>query len=196
MTPIKLETTALLESFTPHKELKPKLLKLLQHTKKDNEVLGGNFKPLSKKYSQDKITTDWSQSEDLSRPWTQLLYPFLKNHFNQCAVKLNYQTFKMHNLWFQQYEKGETHGWHIHGSNYTGVYYLELPAKATKTELINQFSQKEKITIDATEGQIVIFPSFIIHRSPRIIEDVRKTIISFNIDFLLIQSSLLEKFSK
>ena len=194
MTPIKLETSSLLEFFKPHKELKPKLLKLLQHTKKDNEVLGGNFKPLSKKYSQDKITTDWSQSEDLSRPWTQLLYPFLKNHFNQCAVKLNYQTFKMHNLWFQQYEKGETHGWHIHGSNYTGVYYLELPAKATKTELINQFSQKEKITIDATEGQIVIFPSFIIHRSPRIIEDVRKTIISFNIDFLLIQPYLLNKF--
>ena len=196
MTPIKLETAALLGSFTPHKELKPKLLKLLQHTKKDNEVLGGNFKSLSKKYSQDKITTDWSQSEDLSRPWTQLLYPFLKNHFNQCAIKLNYQTFKMHNLWFQQYKKGDTHGWHVHGNNYTGVYYLELPEKATKTELINQFSQNEKITIDAIEGQIVIFPSFIIHRAPRIIEDVRKTIISFNIDFLLIQPSLLEKFSK
>ena len=194
MTPIKLETAALLGSFTPHKELKPKLLKLLQHTKKDNEVLGGNFKSLSKKYSQDKITTDWSQSEDLSRPWTQLLYPFLKNHFNQCAIKLNYQTFKMHNLWFQQYKKGDTHGWHLHGNNYTGVYYLELPEEATKTELINQFSHDEKITIDATEGQIIIFPSFIIHRSPRIIKDVRKTIISFNIDFMLIQPSLLEKF--
>ena len=73
---------------------------------------------------------------------------------------------------------------------------MELPEKSTKTELINQFSQNEKITIDAIEGQIVIFPSFIIHRSPRIIEDVRKTIISFNIDFLLVQTSLLEKFSK
>ena len=62
--------------------------------------------------------------------------------------------------------------------------------------IIQEFIIYEKITIDAIEGQIVIFPSFIIHRSPRIIEDVRKTIISFNIDFLLIQSSLLEKFSK
>ena len=79
---IKLETSSLLEFFKPHKELKPKLLKLLEHTKIDNEVLGGNFKPLSKKYSNDKIKTDWSQSEDFSRPWTQVLYPFLKNHFN------------------------------------------------------------------------------------------------------------------
>ena len=193
---IKLETSSLLEFFKPHKELKPKLLKLLQHTKLDNEVLGGSYKPLSQKYSKDKLTTDWSQSENFSRPWAQLLYPFLKDHFNYCAVKLNYQTFKIHNLWFQQYKKGDTHGWHIHGNNYTGVYYLELPEKSTKTELINQFSQNEKITIDAIEGQIVIFPSFIIHRSPRIIEYVRKTIISFNIDFLLVQTSLLEKFSK
>ena len=44
---IKLETSSLLEFFKPHKELKPKLLKLLQHTKLDNEVLGGSYKPLS-----------------------------------------------------------------------------------------------------------------------------------------------------
>ena len=33
------------------------------------------------------------------------------------------------------------------------------------------------------EGDIVIFPSFIIHRSPKITEDVEKIIISFNLDF-------------
>ena len=37
--------------------------------------------------------------------------------------------------------------------------------------------------MDAKEGDIVIFPSFIIHRSPKITEDVEKIIISFNLDF-------------
>tara|TARA_R100001086_G_scaffold229483_1_gene149387 strand:+ start:2310 stop:2897 length:588 start_codon:yes stop_codon:yes gene_type:complete len=194
MTQIKLETTALLESFAYHKELKPKLLKLINQAKKDKEALGNDYKLLSKAYSKDKITTDWSQSEDMNRPWAKLISPFLKKHFNNCAFQLNYQHSQIRSLWFQQYEKGDTHGWHIHGNNYTGVYYLELPRGAPSTELINQFSQNKKIMIGATEGEIIIFPSFIVHRSPKMIKDVRKTIISFNIDFVLIQPSLLDKF--
>ena len=50
MTKIKLETSALLESFTYHQQLKSKLLKLINQAKRDKEVLGGNFKTLSKKY--------------------------------------------------------------------------------------------------------------------------------------------------
>ena len=193
-TKLKLETSGLLESFTYHQQLKSKLLKLINQAKKDKEVSGDSYKPLSKAYSEDKITTDWSQSEDMNRPWAKLISPFLKKHFNNCAFQLDYQHSKIRNLWFQQYEKGDTHGWHIHGNNYTGVYYLELPVEASKTELINQFNQNRKITIDAIEGQIIIFPSFIVHRSPKMIKDVRKTIISFNIDFVLIQPSLLDKF--
>tara|TARA_Y100001951_G_C11213855_1_gene224595 strand:+ start:166 stop:765 length:600 start_codon:yes stop_codon:yes gene_type:complete len=194
MTKIKLETSALLESFTYHQQLKSKLLKLINQAKRDKEVLGDDYKFLSKVYSKDKLMTDWSQSEDLNRPWTKLICPFLKKHFNNCAFQLDYQHSKIRNLWFQQYEKGDTHGWHIHGNNYTGVYYLELPVEASKTELINQFNQNRKMMIDAIEGQIIIFPSFIVHRSPKMIKDVRKTIISFNIDFVLVQPSLLNKF--
>ena len=56
-------------------------------------------------------------------------------------------------------------------NNYTGVYYLQFPKGATKTQLVNE---QKIFEVDAKEGDIVIFPSFIIHRSPKITEDVEK----------------------
>ena len=93
-------------------------------------------------------------------------------------------------MWYQQYTKNNTHGWHIHGENYTGVYYLEFPKGSSKTELIDQYNIRKKITVNAKEGDIVIFPSFIIHRAPKIINDIRKTIISFNLQFNLINEKI------
>ena len=65
----------------------------------------------------------------------------------------------------------------------TGNAYLELPENSPKTELVNCFNQKEIITPDTREGNILIFPSFVIHRAPILKTECRKTIISFNIDF-------------
>ena len=93
-------------------------------------------------------------------------------------------------LWFQQYVQNDYHGWHIHGDNYTGVYYLDFPKGSSKTELIDQKDINKKITVNAKEGDIIIFPSFIIHRSPKIKENIKKTIISFNIEMNLIKSSI------
>ena len=93
-------------------------------------------------------------------------------------------------MWYQQYVKNNIHGWHTHGENYTGVYYLDFPKNASKTELIDQYNIHKKITIKAKEGDVVIFPSFIIHRSPKMTNDTKKTIISFNLQFNNINSSI------
>jgi predicted 2-oxoglutarate/Fe(II)-dependent dioxygenase YbiX len=95
-------------------------------------------------------------------------------------------------MWFQQYVINDKHGWHTHAENYTGVYYLEMPEEAPKTELIDQYNINKKITIDAKEGDIVIFPSFIIHRAPKVQSDTRKTIISFNLEFYLIDEDIFK----
>jgi hypothetical protein len=36
---------------------------------------------------------------------------------------------------------------------------------------------------DIKEGDVLIFPSNLVHRAPKIKNNLRKTIISFNIDF-------------
>ena len=109
--------------------------------------------------------------------------------------KLNFEKVIIDNIWFQQYKQNGTHGWHTHGSNYTGVYYVDFEKTYAKTELINPIDDK-KITIDAEEGDIIIFPSFIIHRSALQKINKTKTIISFNLTFEGISKKYLHKINE
>jgi len=104
--------------------------------------------------------------------------------------KLDWSKNLNYNREWIQYVKNNTHTWHVHGENYTGVYYLEFPKDSPKTELVDQLNLNKKIIIEAVEGDVVIFPSFIIHRSPKVISDLRKTIISFNLHFTKVKDSV------
>ena len=73
--------------------------------------------------------------------------------------------------------------------------WLELSKKCPLTELVDSNDLNKRFKISAKEGDIVIFPSFIIHRSVRVLEDVRKTIISFNITFEDLHEKTLERLS-
>jgi len=86
-------------------------------------------------------------------------------------------------LWFQQYLQNGTHGWHIHADNYTGVYYLELPVGTPTTEYCNPNNMNEVNKFNVKEGDILLFPSFVVHKAIKNLSDKRKTIISFNINF-------------
>ena len=67
-----------------------------------------------------------------------------------------------------------------------------MPDDTPKTELIGQYDINKKITVEAKEGDIVIFPSFIIHRGLKVYSDSRKTIISFNLEFDLINEDIFD----
>ena len=184
MKQINLSTLALQEPFSYHSEIKEKLLDLINKTQSEN-ILNQN------EYYGDSINRlDWSKNNDFNREWVKYLQPYLQEQFNKFASVLNYDKPVIKKLWFQQYVQNDYHGWHIHGDNYTGVYYLDFPKGSSKTELIDQKDINKKITVNAKEGDIIIFPSFIIHRSPKIKENIKKTIISFNIEMNLIKSSI------
>ena len=82
-------------------------------------------------------------------------------------------------MWFQQYANGSQHGWHIHGDHMTAVYYLDLPKDSPKTEWINPMDNTVN-QFDVEEGDIIIFPSWIVHRAPINESNNMKTIISWN----------------
>jgi len=175
-----------IQKFNEHDILKNELLKLIKEQ---------NDKPLIRKndYYGDNVTHyDWPKNEDFNRPWVKLFYPFFLNHVNNVAISLGFINIIPRAFWYQQYMKNDTHKWHVHGNNYTGVYYLELDKQSPTTELINPTNHTEIIKIDAEEGDIVIFPSFVKHRGPLITNDKRKTIISFNYDFERIDLELLK----
>jgi len=136
--------------------------------------------------TQDISKCDWGVPRDKERiygkTFLNLINPYLKN----LSKLINATEFNLQNYWFQQYEKGSKHDWHIHPNlNYTGVYYLEYPDLKVKTELYD-FVTKSIINIKKIkEGDVLIFPSNIIHRAPEVKDNKRKTIISFNMDFTM-----------
>ena len=161
-----------------HKELKPKLLE---------EIDRAYCEPLhviDAYYSDDIHRVDWCSHSDFSRPWAKLLLESgLKEYVNKFAAHKGFDSWVIHELWFQQYKTGGTHGWHVHGHNFTAVYYADIPEGAPITELV--LANGDVITPEAKEGDILIFPSFVVHRAPLNASEEQKTIISFNMSLEL-----------
>jgi len=162
----------LLGSLKNHSLFKTKLL---------NEI---NNSP--SKSSSNIFRCDWEIHKDIKREYQNTLFDdLLIPHFLKVSKILSSSGFEINNYWFQQYEKGSSHDWHIHPkTNYTGVYYIEYPDTTAKTEIYN-FLTKDKLELEhIEEGDVLIFPSNLVHRAPKITNNLRKTIVSFNIDFL------------
>jgi len=160
----------LINRFYMHDQLKDQLLTLIESAQSDEER------------ADDSITnTDWNLNLPLGQPdYQQLLMPHIlaqsQKTFNRGSA------LQLTDMWFQQYQKGDTHGWHVHDScHWANVYFLELPSKDSKTQILDL--NRNEIEYEAEEGDIISFPSMLLHRSkPNLLLD-RKTIIAYNINF-------------
>jgi hypothetical protein len=124
---------------------------------------------------------DWIHSHKNDRKWVKEFDNYLKYFLDRWAQTFEYNNCIIHELWFQQYNTNSQHDWHIHGHNFTGVYFIELPLECPKTQWVN-FVDKSANEFNVKEGDILIFPSFIFHRAPINQSTERKTIISWNMD--------------
>ena len=133
-------------------------------------------------YSDSISKLDWSKSSDTERPWVKIFVPEFCEDIKEIISSMCYYKISIKHMWYQQYLEGDTHGWHIHGQHYTGVYYLEFPEGSSKTEICSPFSLNKK-QIDVKEGDFIVFPAHLIHRGlPN--KTMRKTIVSFNFDVI------------
>ena len=155
-----------------HNSIKDKLLELI----KEAEVT--EIKTNDDYYTDSVTRLDWHKNNDSDRPWVEYFSPYFGEYLNQELKERNMKEVDVTEIWFQQYFRNDTHGWHVHGENYTGVYYLEMPESTPKTQMITETG--ELFTPNIKEGDVLIFPSFVSHRAPLNISDERKTIISFN----------------
>ena len=142
----------------------------------------GNLEQLDSFYTDSISKLDWNLSSNPNRLWLKIFLPaFLKN-LQEIIISLGYSKADIKNVWYQQYLEGDTHGWHIHGEHYTGVYYLEFPEGCSRTEICSPFDLNTR-EIDAIEGDFIVFPAHCIHRGlPN--KKIRKTIVSFNFDVI------------
>ena len=146
--------------FKKHSKLKQSLLDLI------NTQETGSLKQFDSYYDDSISRVDWDRRSDFQREWVKLINEDLINNFDNQVKKKGLKNIRLIHLWFQQYFKGDTHGWHVHGNNFTGVYYLEFSKCAPRTQIIEPIS-KRLIEIEAKEGEIVIFPSVYIHRASK-----------------------------
>jgi len=163
----------IINKFKQHEKLKEKLLTAINEQKE--------FKPL-KVHEQNIERCDWDTSRfDKEREWYKILYEPLHKHLEKWCTHLKYEYFEIHEMWFQQYTTGGKHAWHTHGDNFTNVYYLDLPQDSSQTEWIGPVTGNIH-KFDVAEGDIITFPSWLIHRGPINLSSKMKTIISWNLE--------------
>ena len=177
----------LIHRLSHHQNIKYRLLSLIQ--KSQGERIEND---------NDKITNSDYYLEGMDIPHYEYF-----NTFNAYAVKDKFydkllDTYHVSRLdvgkvWFQQYDKNDSHNWHSHpGSNLSAIYCLEMKDKESSTEFIDQ---GKIIRTDAEEGDIIIFPSYMIHRAPKIQTSERKTTINFTINLGVANHKEIEKLS-
>jgi len=162
-----------IKPFKEHGQLKDQILGAISSQEKYEHMTAHN---------SDIIKCDWSTSRyDGDREWLKTINYPLAIHLNDWCKSMGYQTFGITEIWFQQYATGGKHAWHTHSNNFTNVYYVHLPEDKAKTEWINPLT-KDVHAFDVCEGDIVTFPSWVIHRAPVNNTQETKTIISWNMD--------------
>lgn len=158
-----------IQKIKKHEDIKEKLLFLIEKDSFDSINDG-----------IDKIKkTSW-QKESRNNEWQNYFLNSCLEEINMQYQDLGYSYYEIKNIWFQQYEKGDHHGWHSHPDvTFSNVYFLELPGKEMATEFIDPYSKKI-IKIDCHEGDLITFPAYLNHRSPKNFKENKKTVIVFN----------------
>ena len=113
--------------------------------------------------------------QTFKRDVLNILYPqVMVNYYGfDNAKKMKWEVL---DYWYQIYNKGSHHDWHLHNScTFSNVYFVKLQDKAAPTEFLGMSK------MNATEGCLITWPSYMLHRAP-FNESDERIIISFNVN--------------
>lgn len=159
-------------SIEDHEYWKPKILESIDSMKEIN-----NIEPNKQGYYY-----DWGKT--LQRTYGSLVENILYPYFIDLGEMYGLKWMKYHDptysrYWFQQYIQGSKFGWHQHSGHWAFVYFVELPEPNEATEFLNYG------TFNVKEGDLLCFPTFLVHRAPEITSNLRKTIVAVNQSFVV-----------
>ena len=158
-------------SVEDHEYWKPKLLEAIELMIKINNIKLNDW-GFYYDFNIGKVKRTYKQLMD------NILLPYINEVEETYGFKTDSESKRINqHFWFQQYIQGAAHSWHNHNGHFALIYYIELPDSTEATEFLNYGK------FDVKEGDIIFFPPFLPHRSPKIKSNLRKTIISGNIDF-------------
>ena len=128
--------------------------------------------------------SDWNHSKERHRKYFDYMLEHIIPDFSKFICNTyGVDKLRFGNAWFQVYEPGDYHSHHTHPrANMANVLFIELPDKNLSTSIKGQ--NKENISIDISEGDILSFPAFLVHSSRINKSNKRKIVIAFNTDLL------------
>jgi hypothetical protein len=157
--------------------------KVLNHTQIKDKILEeienmGQYSFISEKNGIKISNTDWYLPSNEYRPYYDIVSPSLNDYCQRLCSYLKYDNIGIDNYWYQQYKFGDYHNWHNHPKGmFSNVYYLDLGEGTPKTTF--KFMDDE-FELEVEEGQIITFPSFLVHCSKINNSKNTKTVIAFN----------------
>ena len=161
-----------------HDLYKPLLLKSIEQMVTDNNI----------ELNEKGYLYDFNIPE-AERTYEKLMKGIINTYIPEIEDFYGLTLKKISNLWFQQYFQNSDFGWHSHGGHWALVYYVELPEMSESTEFLNYGH------FDVKEGDMILFPTFLVHQSPIIKSDQRKTIIATNLTFQ-VDRELIEEYGE
>ena len=125
-----------------------------------------------------------SSSAQYEPVFLSMISPYLK----QFLKRADYKFTEVSRVWTQRYSKGDYHAPHDHGpEGFACVFYAQLdPEVHLPTEFIQPWiphtgNRDMESPDNVVEGDLVIFPSNLMHMAPPHMSDKYRTIISFNL---------------
>jgi len=125
-----------------------------------------------------------STSAQYEPVFLSMISPYLK----QFLKRADYKFTEVSRVWTQRYSKGDYHAPHDHGpEGFACVFYAQLDPKVhLSTEFIQPWiphtgNRDMESPDNVVEGDLVIFPSNLMHMAPPHMSDKYRTIISFNL---------------
>jgi len=134
------------------------------------EALAAKDTPLSN-FWDDFDVNDWTDFLDLVAPYLQDIP-------------------RMHEItkaWFQTYKQYEYHSAHTHGAyGWSAIFYADYDHEVhVPTKFYSPFANiggmVEDFSPDVKEGDLIVFPSMVLHESPINLSEKERTVISFNV---------------
>ena len=168
---------------TNWEEKKPKLMELIKLNSDDViECQTDYYKHQTRPpYFDDFVKILTEDLDNLVNTFTEGLS---ERYGGECPVK----SLDEWQLWSQRYTRGQYHGSHNHGMmNISCVLFVEFDEKEhIPTTFYSPFPNPYYGTISkaappVSEGDIIAFPSLLLHESPVSPSDKERTIMSFNI---------------
>jgi uncharacterized protein YjlB len=167
---IEIPAQIFVTSVTNHKDIKQAVLNSIAAMGTFSYVVGTN--QLS--------STDWHLANNIPRTYYPLVQPPISEHISSFVEEYGYTEASAGRVWYQKYERGDFHDWHVHEqSMFFSVYYVSLPEGAAST----QFTYKGvPFNVDVKEGDILTAPSYLVHRSAASASADPKVVVAFNMD--------------